>query len=59
MVATVWPFFTLIALFDVEVGDAAHGSGAKIDIGLGLIWPVPLTTEDKSWRSILAVRTLV
>ena len=26
----------VVTLLDVEVGDAAHGSGAEVDVGLGL-----------------------
>ena len=26
----------MVALFDVEVGDAAEGGGADVDVGLGL-----------------------
>ena len=36
MVATISPFFTLLTLLDVEVGDAAHGGGAQVDVVLGL-----------------------
>jgi hypothetical protein len=36
MVATVWPFLTSVSLFYIEVGDAAHGGGAQIRVGLGL-----------------------
>ena len=28
--------FYVVALFDVEVGDAAEGGGADVDVGLGL-----------------------
>ena len=28
--------FDVVALFDVEVGDAAEGGGADVDVGLGL-----------------------
>ena len=36
MVATICALLYLVAFFDVEVGDAAHGGGAEVDIGLGL-----------------------
>ena len=29
-------FFHLLTLLDVEVGDAAHGGGAEVDVELGL-----------------------
>ena len=36
MLATSSPFLTLSPFFDVEVGDAAEGGGADVDVGLRL-----------------------
>ena len=35
-VARMLPCFDVVAFLDVEVGDAAEGGGADVDVGLGL-----------------------
>jgi hypothetical protein len=54
-----WPFFDVVALFDVEVGDAAEGGGADVDVGLGLDLAGAADDGDEVLRETLAVETLV
>jgi len=49
----------MIALFDIKMGDAAKRGGANIDVGLGLDLPGAADDVERSWRTILAVSTLV
>jgi hypothetical protein len=48
----------VVALFDVEVGDAAEGGGADVDVGLGLDLAGAADVETRSSRTTLPVATL-